>query len=528
MNARLTSCVSLLVAFLTLPLSARAQGSGPHISSVTQVWARSYQTIKISGRGFGSLRKYDGDSAFIRITDLTQNWEAGHTGDAVTINIGSWSDSLITINYFDGAYGSGNQSLVSGDLLSIEVWNPQTGAGPAKAQGIVLANVTTLFPFTVATGFAEGTPVSDEVGNLYGLGNGGISNSACFGGTCGAVYELSKGADGTWSITTLYEFLGGADGWSPTGDLVRDVAGNLYGVTRQGGDNSICFLGCGTVFEVSHGVKTTLHTFAYNGDGAIPYAGLTMDPAGNMYGTTTYGGTMSCGTVYRLSPDGSGGLTYSSIYNFQCGAAGDGASPYSKLTLDSSGNLYGTTYSGGNAAICEVYQSGCGTIFELSPVGDGTFIEHVLHVFKGTAEGVHPGTGVTFDASGNLYGVTYNGGPPCSSRYNSGCGVAYALRPLGDGTWQERTIAYFSNNVNDVDGSTYPFSDLTYHNGVLYGYARGGASQQGTIYTIALKKGGWTESTIYSFNLGEGAGGQPFVGSDGTIYGVGDGLFTLP
>lgn len=511
---------------MTLSFAGEAQ-TGPRIASVTQVWARQRQTIKISGRGFGSLYRYDGDSAFIRITDLTQSWEAGHTGDAVTLDVTGWSDSLITLTSFDGTYGTGNQSLLGGDLLSIEIWNPQTGAGPGEAQAQVLANATVLVPLTRDTGSATGSPVMDADGNLYAVGGGGTSTSACFSESCGTIFELSKAADGTWGASVLYDFLGGADGWHPAGNIVRDAVGNIYGITFWGGDNSICFLGCGTVFEYSRGVKTTLHTFTYDGDGAEPNAGLVMDAAGNLYGTTTYGGSMKCGTVYRLSPDGFGGFEYSIIYNFQCGAAGDGASPYSELTLDSIGNIYGTTYSGGTDAGCAVYQPGCGTVYELSPVGDGTFTERVLHVFKGTAEGVHPATGVTFDASGNLYGVTFNGGPPCSSRYNSGCGVAYAMRPRGDGTWLERTIVYFSNNVDDVDASIYPNSGLTYHNGVFYGYAGGGASGYGTIYTITPNKGTWTEATIYSF-MGEGYSGQPWFAEDNTLYGVGGELFTLP
>jgi uncharacterized repeat protein (TIGR03803 family) len=516
---------SLAAAFLTLiaaslPSPAAASGINPHITSVTQVWARSDQTIQISGSGFGSLRPYDGDNAFIEITDLTQNWSAGHTGDAVTLNIGTWSDTLISISYFDGAYGTGNQSLVAGDTVSIQVWNPQTGAGPGKAQVTVLANATSLYTFTFGE-TATGTPITDEYGNFYGTASGGVSNDYCFT-SCGIVYELSPSSGG-FSQTTLYEFQGGTDGYAPAGQLVQDASGNLYGITLGSASTSECGLGCGTVFEISGGVKTTLHTFLRGSDGAFPQSGLAMDAAGNLYGTTKYGGPLDAGTVYELTPNGSGGWNYSIIYEFQGGVNGDGAWPYSALTIDSAGNLYGTTFAGGTADHCLLYyQPGCGTIYQLSPSGSGTFVENILYTFKGTSEGVEPTAGVTFDSTGNLYGVTLYGGPPCSSRSRSGCGVAYVLNPQSDGTWREKTIVYFSNNINNVDASTYPTGNLTYYNGIFYGYSQGGASGRGTIYTITPGTGAWSEATIYSFGGPEGLQpvGQPILGSDGVIYGA--------
>src|SRR5258706_16053069 len=138
-NRFAASGLLLLIVALSLSLATAQSGIGPHITSVTQVWARQYQTIQISGSGFGSLRHYDGDSAFILITDLTQNWSAGHTGDAVTLNVSSWSDSLISLTSFSGAYGTGNQSLLAGDVLFLKDLNAQNPPGPATPRANVPA-----------------------------------------------------------------------------------------------------------------------------------------------------------------------------------------------------------------------------------------------------------------------------------------------------------------------------------------------------------------------------------------------------
>ena len=526
-----SSALLLLIVTFSLSLAA-AQSTSPHITSVTQVWARPYQTIQISGTGFGSLPPFNGDSAFIALSDLTQNWPAGHTGDAVTIIVSSWSDSLISITSFGGAYGTGNQSLLAGDVLSIKVWNAQTFAGPATARATVLANATAVFTFTGkpdASGGAGGL-ILDSSGNFYGMGYGGVYYN-CFYSSCGTVYEVSPASGGTYSEALLYDFQNINDGYQPIGTLTRDAAGNLYGVTIYGGLTTVCFLGCGTLFEISGGAKTALHTFQYgSGDGIYPGAGLTMDASGNLFGTTERGGTQDAGTIFELTPNGSGGWNYSIVYNFLGGVA-DGAEPDSALILDSAGNFYGTTYAGGGTEYCNNYISGCGTVFEFSPLSGGGFSEKVLHVFKGNSQGVQP-AGVTFDASGKLYGATTYGGPPCSGRYNSGCGVAYVLWPQSNGTWGEKTIFYFSNNINNVDGSIYPRGGLTYHKGIFYGYSEGGASGAGTLYTLTPSGAAWSEATIYSFGgLTDGGqpAGAPIFASDGTLYGVtGGAIFTVP
>jgi hypothetical protein len=161
-------------------------------------------------------------------------------------------------------------------------------------------------------------------------------------------------------------------------------------------------------------------------------------------------------------------------------------------------------------------------VFELSPSGAGTFLEKILYEFHGNANGALPSEAVTFDPAGNLYGVTYTGGPPCSSRNHGGCGVVYMLTPATHGIWPETTLYTFSTDSTDVDGSEFPHSALTYYNGLLYGFALGGASGTGTLYSLTP---GVVNSvqTLYSFGGGydgESPEGQPFVGTNGTLYGA--------
>ena len=145
-------------------------------------------------------------------------------------------------------------------------------------------------------------------------------------------------------------------------------------------------------------------------------AGVIFDKAGNLYGTYVFGGTSGskclgtgCGYVFELTPNPDGSWTETTLYNF-CSAlnCADGASPYSGLTLDNSGNLYGTTLSGGSSATCG--SAGCGTVFKLTHNADGTWTEAVLYSFTGGADGVGPVTKPLFDLKGNLYGTTQSGG----------------------------------------------------------------------------------------------------------------------
>jgi uncharacterized repeat protein (TIGR03803 family) len=247
----------------------------------------------------------------------------------------------------------------------------------------------------------------DAAGNLYGTTNAGGAFSPCFqtlfNNGCGTVFEVSA----TGTETVLYSFSGGADGADPFAELIRDAAGNLYGTTVGGGPSSVCGGGCGTVFKLSpSGTETVLHTFSGGADGGAPVAGLIRDAAGNLYGTTTSGGSVNrlclgdgdtCGVVFRLSPTG----TETVLHSF---TRGDGANPNAGLIADSAGNLYGTTEFGG--------AYGRGVVFELSRCDSAPsgYDFKVLYSFTGGADGAFPIARLVRDATGNLYGTTYLGG----------------------------------------------------------------------------------------------------------------------
>lgn len=252
---------------------------------------------------------------------------------------------------------------------------------------------TLLYAFT---GGADGADpygenlILDKAGNLFGTGySGGTSEE-------GVVFELS--ASGTESV--LYSFTGGTDGGRPYAGVVEDKQGNFYGTTMQGGA-----FGLGTVYKLTPtGTETVLHSFAGGSDGATPHGGVILDNKGNLYGTTADGGSANAGIVFKVSPSGNETV----LYTFAGGP--DGATPTAGLVRDKSGNLYGTTYSGGNA--------NGGTVFEISPSGTHT----VLHTFTGGADGAEPEAGLILDKQGNLYGTTIGGG-------SFGIGVVYKVIP---------------------------------------------------------------------------------------------------
>ena len=284
----------------------------------------------------------------------------------------------------------------------------------------------------------------DAAGNLYGTTTSGGTNKA------GTVFELS--AAGTESV--LHHFTGGTDGSEPLGGLVLDAAGNLYGTTLLGGGSA----NVGVVFELvpSTGVLTVLHAFgSVTGDGTYPSATLLLDPSGNLYGTTEFGGSGSGGTVFKVNP---ATRTETIVYDFKGGT--DGGNPlYAGVVLDASGNLYGTTFGGGAA--------GAGTVFRIAPDGTKT----TLYNFAGGTDGSAPTWGVTLDNAGNLYGTAYNGG-------TSGYGAVFRVTPSGT-----ESVAY--SFIGSGDGQ-YPNGGLIRDgNGHLYGVTEsGGSKATGTVFQI--------------------------------------------
>ena len=319
------------------------------------------------------------------------------------------------------------------------------------------ASIKRIHRFNKQTGvrgrFPSGSLIFDANGNLYGITEHGGS----FG--YGTVFELTPNRDGSWKKRVLHSFRLN-DGRNPGSGLIFDAAGNLYGTTVLGGAWRH-----GTVFELTPNgdgswTERVLHSFNRS-DGDHPVAGLIFDAAGNLYGTTYFGGAgwcgnpEGCGTVFKLTPNGDGSWTESVLHSFRYG--GDGMWPASGLIFDAAGNLYGTTTIG---------PSGGGMVFELTPNGDGSWTESVLHSFDAPGDlGDKPFGGLIFDATGSLYGTTLAGGQ--GTCYGSGCGTVFKLTPNGDGSWTHSVLYTFKANGSDGNN---PSGDLIFDAaGNLYG-----------------------------------------------------------
>jgi len=321
--------------------------------------------------------------------------------------------------------------------------------------------------------------IFDAAGNLYGTTAGGGAG-ACNGG-CGIVFELSPGVGGGWTETVLYSFCSDrecADGDSPRAGLIFDPAGNLYGTTfGAGGIDS-----GGTVFELTPGVggtwtETVLYSFDRSArDGTDPSAGLIFDTAGNLYGTTSLFGHKPCcdaGTAFELTP-GAGGWSETLLYSFRLDDYNSGDEPYAGLIFDASGNLYGTTYMGG-AYRKPCGGAGCGTVFQLTPRAGGGWKQTELHSFGKDKDGEAPQAGVVRDSAGNLYGTTLDGGA-------YGYGTVFKLTPETNGKWTEKVLHSFGKDkdgaspyaglIFDADGNLYGTT------------SQGGTDNSGTVFEI--------------------------------------------
>ncbi len=296
-------------------------------------------------------------------------------------------------------------------------------------------NETALYTFTGGTdgGFSTSALLLDSAGNLYGTtqSGGDLSCNAPYG--CGTVFKL----DSAGNETVLHNFTGGTDGMRPYAGLIQDSSGNFYGTTAFGGSNHYCGFtkqGCGTVFKLdSAGNETVLHSFKGGADGGIPEGGLILDAKGNLYGTTYGNGAAVPGTVFKLPPSGKETV----LHTFRGGK--DGENPAAGLVMDVSGNLYGTTSGIGGGSL--------GTVFKVSPTGKET----VLWTFKGPPDGAIPFAGVIMDVAGNLYGTTYIGGDArCSDGQGGGCGTVFELARNGKETVLHRFRG--SDGLNPVAG----------------------------------------------------------------------------
>jgi uncharacterized repeat protein (TIGR03803 family) len=342
--------------------------------------------------------------------------------------------------------------------------------------------------------FTGGNDGANPVSGLMMAPDGAMFGTASSGGTAGDGVVFQVNAMG--KETVLHSFAGGADGAVPNGGVIRNAKGDLFGTTTAGGT-----AGAGTVFEVAGPKETVLYSFAGGTDGSVPDAGLVMDAAGNLYGTTTAGGTAGTGTVFELAaPRKAGGKwTETILYSFAGGT--DGSTPIGGLYLDSLGNLYGTTSVGG--------AYGYGTVFELTP--GSTWTETILHSFQSTTDGSYPYAGLVADASGNLYGAATDGGA-------NGGGTTFELTPSA-GSWNFNVLTSqpgwgisgtFRDVMVDGAGNVYAATHCD------------GNNSAGTIYRITPSGAGWTYTLLYTFT-GGGDGEYSIsnlVMKNGKLYGT--------
>jgi hypothetical protein len=362
--------------------------------------------------------------------------------------------------------------------------------------------------------------VADAAGNLYGTTPNGGGQGCSIGGGCGIVFELSPPTSGdpAWSENVLYRFTGGSDGSTPYAKLVMDQLGNLYGTTYYGGQvgNSLCLdnggepIGCGVIFELSPPetkggpwIEKVVHDFT-GPEGAFPYASLVFDTLGNLYGTTSGGGSplsgcvistlIGCGVVFEVTPPSNQGGVWTLTDLYQFVGAEDGGFPYAEVAFDEEQNLYGTT--------CVAGISDGGVVFQLVPQGNGLWVETAIASFP---NGACPRAPVLIDSAGNLYSTT-----------SGGAGSAFELSPAGAGAWTLTTLWVF--------GSTngMPFSGLTPDsNGNLYGTTHGAIC--GSVYQLRKQGLTWKEAQLNLFNLATepcAPFGPVIFGKGGVLYGT--------
>ena len=302
-------------------------------------------------------------------------------------------------------------------------------------------------------------------GVMYGTTNSGGAYD------CGTVFSFTGG-----KLTRIHSFEGGKDGAEPQSALIQDKAGNLYGTTFAGGG-----YGDGTVYRITGTTETVIYRFgSHLHDGSAPEAGLTMDSAGNLYGTTTKGGSSGYGTVFMLVRSASGTWTEKILHNFT--AEPDGSAPVAGITLDSSGNLYGTTSEGG--------VDGYGTVFELKKAS--SWAETIVHSFENLGDGATPYAGLISGPSGSLFGAATGGG-------TRGGGTVFQLTSSG-GKWTFSVLTSIPGW--SISGS---FRNLMFDGAnTIYATTHcDGADYSGTVYKLALINGKWVYTLLYTFKGGD-------------------------
>jgi len=376
---------------------------------------------------------------------------------------------------------------------------------------------TGLYQFQAGTGDGYAPVagvIADADGNLYGTTMYG--GTACGTDGCGTVFELTPSNGGsTWTESVLYSFQGAPDGAFPAGALVFDKKGNLYGTTSGGGT----FRG-GTIFQLSPPAEqggawteTVLYDFAAPNDGYFPVT-LAIDGLGNLYGAEP-GYPGSFGNVFEFSPPASkgGNWSFNVLYQFKGGAKHDGTRPVGGLVYSPWGNIYGVTAAGGTGSGCNA--DGCGTAFQLAPLKNGSWREKVLYMFSGGSDGGIP-VGLSLSRpTRTLYGATAIGGNSTSA------GVVFQLAPQKGGGWLESTLYSFG----EADGLSLPQAGVvTDVSGNVYGTTYVSADGRGAVFKLAPQASGWVETTEWEFTGGADGGNNPssllLSGTQLSVYGT--------
>jgi uncharacterized repeat protein (TIGR03803 family) len=476
----------------------------------------------------------------------------GQYGAGVVYKVSGMNQESVIYSFTGGSDGGYPYSGVildsAGNLYGTTSYGGSAGAGvvykidPTNHEDV-------LYSFT---GMADGAyPVAlvrDSTGNLYGAANGGgpagvgavfeldtsLHETVLYGfpalDGCGPWATVTQDSAGNFYGTTpgcgsagagvvykinaagqesvLYNFTGGADGANPYAGVVVDTAGNLYGTTDGGG-----LTGAGVVFKIDPtGHETVLHSFtgppwpAAGTDGRDPNGGVILDSAGNLYGTTNSGGSTGGGVVYKLDPAGNETI----LYNF-LGAPGDGSGPQSGVARDSAGNLYGTTWAGGH----DYYGRSAGVVYKLDPSGKETVLYNFCTQLL-CLDGADPWAGVALDSAGNLYGATWSGGPPA----NYYPGVVFKV----DATGHETTLYAFQGTT---DGNTSRGGVIVDTAGNVYGTTEWGGAAccwpfwgNGVVFEVDATG---HETVLYAFT-GGADGSVPEAGvmldSAGNLYGT--------
>jgi uncharacterized repeat protein (TIGR03803 family) len=390
-------------------------------------------------------------------------------------------------------------------------------AGSATASGQTAETTLYLFGSQSGDGIQPAGPVIfDKAGNLYGTTASGGKNN------CGAVFELVPPATpgGAWTETLLYSFTCGLDGQQPSSGLVFDSRGSLYGETLYGGYNITGTVFKLTPPTAPGGIweETTIYDFCSAGnpcvDGARPSGGLVFDKNGNLYGTATIGGnptTGCCGVVFKLTHSASG-WTETVLHTFLGNYFGqsDGYSPQTGVIFDTTGNLYGTTAAGGDYSCGGgVGNGGCGAVFELTPTAGG-WTESILYSFHKASDGIDPQAGLVIDKSGALYGTTSAYGGLTN-------GTVYELSPpaVQGGAWTESVLYSFQGLNNGGTDGSFPVAGVVFSGKNLLGTTAYGGSALcglngviggcGTVFRLSPPKSGtgaWSEKILWNFASG--------------------------